>query len=70
MNYLIDESFVYPQAVSEYDDLGTVTTEYHRGLGLISMYNGINERFYRYDALGSVLLGFLNFKSFAECSEF
>jgi RHS repeat-associated protein len=54
VNYLIDESFVYPQVVSEYDDLGTVTTEYHRGLGLISMYNGINERFYRYDALGSV----------------
>jgi hypothetical protein len=29
-------------------------TEYHRGLGLISMDNGINERFYRYDALGSM----------------
>ncbi|HSW60332.1 MAG TPA: RHS repeat-associated core domain-containing protein [bacterium] len=54
MNYLIDESFVYPQVVSEYDDLGTVTTEYHRGLGLISMTKGINEYNYRYDALGSV----------------
>lgn len=53
-NYLVDESFVYPQVVSEYDDLGVVTTEYHRGLGLISMEKGVNEHFYRYDGLGSV----------------
>ena len=29
-------------------------TEYHRGLGLISMESGTGERFYRYDGLGSV----------------
>jgi hypothetical protein len=37
VNYLIDESFVYPQVVSEYDDLGTVTTAQTIGVETIGV---------------------------------
>ena len=52
-NYLVDSSLVLPQVRLEYDQAGSVTTEYFRGLGLVSTDDTDGQTFFHSDGLGS-----------------